>query len=78
MKKLYLSNADKKIAGVCGGLAEYFKVDSTIVRLAVVLVALLTAVVPVAVAYLIAWAIMPKHPTGRVDYEQGAEGPHIA
>lgn len=32
-KKLYLSQTDKKIAGVCGGLAEYLGIDSTIVRL---------------------------------------------
>ncbi len=32
-KKLYLSNTDKKISGVCGGLGEYFDVDSTLVRI---------------------------------------------
>ncbi len=32
-KKLYLSDRDKKIAGVCGGIAEYFEVDPTLVRL---------------------------------------------
>lgn len=62
MKKLYLSSTDKKLAGVCGGLAEYFEVDSTIVRLAVVLVAILTAVVPALLAYLVAWMIMPPKP----------------
>ena len=33
MKKLYLSDTDKKICGVCGGIAEYFDIDSTLVRL---------------------------------------------
>lgn len=33
-KKLYRSEKDKKIAGVCGGLAEYFDIDPTLVRLA--------------------------------------------
>jgi len=33
MKKLYLSNTDRKIAGVCGGLGEYFGIDPTIVRI---------------------------------------------
>lgn len=33
-KKFYLSSTDKKIAGVCGGLAEYFNIDSLIVRVA--------------------------------------------
>lgn len=32
-KKLYLSNTNKKIAGVCGGLAEYFEIDATIIRI---------------------------------------------
>jgi len=59
MKKLYLSQTDKKIAGVCGGLAEYMEVDSTIVRLVVVLLAIITGIVPFVVAYLVAWWIMP-------------------
>ncbi|MDY6313612.1 MAG: PspC domain-containing protein [Clostridia bacterium] len=33
MKKLYKSQTDRKICGVCGGIAEYFGIDSTIVRL---------------------------------------------
>ncbi len=37
MKKLYRSRKDKKLCGVCGGLAQYFEIDSTIVRLALVL-----------------------------------------
>lgn len=32
-KKLYKSSTDKKLAGVCGGIAEYFNIDSTLVRL---------------------------------------------
>jgi len=59
MKRLHLSSADKKIAGVCGGIAEYLEVDSTIVRLVVVLLALITAVIPVCVGYVIAWIITP-------------------
>ncbi|MBQ8300424.1 MAG: PspC domain-containing protein [Clostridia bacterium] len=34
MKKLYKSNNDRKLCGVCGGVAEYLNVDSTIIRLA--------------------------------------------
>jgi len=59
MKKLYRSTTDKKIGGVCGGLAEYMEVDPTIVRLATVVVALITAIFPVFIGYLIAWMIMP-------------------
>ena len=38
-KKLYKSNHDRKLAGVCGGLGEYFQIDSTIMRLIFVLLA---------------------------------------
>jgi len=62
MKRLYLSTADKKIAGVCGGLAEYLDVDSTVVRLATVVVAVITGVAPLVIGYLIAWFIIPKKP----------------
>ena len=37
VKKLYRSNSDRMIAGICGGLGEYFAVDSTLVRLIFVL-----------------------------------------
>jgi phage shock protein C len=62
-KQLTLSATDKKIAGVCGGIAEYLDVDPTIVRL--IWVAL--SVVPGgfiggAIAYLLAWIIIPKSP----------------
>jgi len=59
MKRLTLSATDKKIAGVCGGFAEYFNIDPTIVRIAVVVFALITALIPVSVGYLLAWIIMP-------------------
>jgi phage shock protein C len=60
MKRLSLSQTDKKLAGVCGGLAEYFEIDPTIVRLAVVIIAIFTAIIPIALAYVIAWMIVPE------------------
>jgi phage shock protein C len=60
MKRLRRSSTDRKIAGVCGGLAEYFEVDPTIVRLVVVAVALFTAVIPMLVGYLLSWMIIPR------------------
>jgi len=59
MKRLTLSSSDKKIAGVCGGLAEYLDLDPTIVRLITAVVAVITAVFPVLIAYLLAWLIIP-------------------
>ncbi|HCC08134.1 MAG TPA: PspC domain-containing protein [Clostridiales bacterium] len=57
-KKLSLSKTDVKIAGVCGGLAEYFGIDATLVRLGVILFTLAGGAG--IIFYLIAWAIMPK------------------
>ena len=53
-KKLHLSTSDKKVAGVCGGFAEYFGIDSTIVRI------ILLCYGVGLLAYLICWAVMPK------------------
>ena len=62
MKKLYLSDSDKKIAGVCGGIAETYEIDPSLVRIVFVLVCLLTAILPMVLTYLIAWMIIPKKP----------------
>lgn len=61
-KKLYRSHTDKKVAGVCGGIAEYFDVDSTVTRLAFVLFVVFAG--SGVLAYLIAWLIMPENPDG--------------
>lgn len=57
-RKLKLSRYDRKIAGVCGGLAEYFDVDSTVVRLIFALLAVLGGCG--ILAYLVCWAIIPR------------------
>ena len=57
-KKFYLSTTDKKIGGVCGGIAEYFEVDSLLVR-----VLFLVTILELGVglfAYLILWLLAPK------------------
>ena len=59
-KKLYKSNTDKKIAGVCGGIAEYFNIDATLVRLGWVVFSLLGG--SGLLAYIIAAIIMPARP----------------
>lgn len=59
-KKLYLSDTDKKIAGVCGGIAEYFSIDSTLVRLVFVLLAFVFGAT--VWAYIIACFVIPKKP----------------
>lgn len=59
MKQLHLSRKNKKIAGVCGGIAETYDIDPTLVRLVVVFLCFATAIIPVTLTYLVAWAIMP-------------------
>ncbi len=62
-KRLVRSVTDVKIAGVCGGVAEYLEVDPTLVRLVwVILVLLPVPVVPAILGYLVAWIVMPKAP----------------
>jgi phage shock protein C len=64
MKKLYLSKTDRKILGVCGGLSEMLKVDSTLTRLALVFLCLITGILPLIVTYIIAGIITPEKPQG--------------
>ena len=60
-RRLTLSATDRKIAGVCGGIATYFGIDATAVRLLwVILSILLGAGIGGVIAYLAAWLIMPK------------------
>lgn len=59
-KKLYKSKTDKKLCGVCGGLAEYLGIDSTVVRLILVLAILFAGVG--LLAYIIAALVMPFNP----------------
>jgi phage shock protein C len=60
MKRLHLSTTDKKISGVCGGIGETYDIDPTLIRLIVVLLCFVTAIIPIALTYIIAAFIMPK------------------
>jgi phage shock protein C len=61
-KKLYRSRNDKMLAGICAGLARYFELDPTLVRLGMVVAALISMGGGV-LFYLIAWLIVPQEPT---------------
>lgn len=62
-KQLTLSATDKKLAGVCGGLGKYLDVDSTVVRLIWVALSVVPGgFVGGALAYFLAWIIIPKAP----------------
>ena len=57
-KKLCLSSKSKILAGVCGGIAEYFRVDPTLIRIIWVLLTL-TTYGSLIIIYIVCWAIMP-------------------
>ena len=69
--KLYRSQNDQMIAGVCGGLPEYFGLDVSLVRLAAVLLAFLGG--HGILVYLLMWIIVPKAPSAYpVPHDQGS------
>ncbi len=61
-KKLHRSRRDKKIAGVCGGFADYLDVDPTLVRVVWLMTALFIG--SGFLAYIIAWIVMPAETPG--------------
>jgi phage shock protein PspC (stress-responsive transcriptional regulator) len=60
VKKLYRSRADKRVAGVCGGIAQYFDIDPVIVRLLWVFASLMAG--GGIILYIIAWIVIPLEP----------------
>jgi phage shock protein PspC (stress-responsive transcriptional regulator) len=54
------SRSDRKIAGVCGGLAKHFGLDPTYVRIGYVLLSILSAAFPGTLVYLILWWLVPE------------------
>src|SRR5258708_14269401 len=63
-RKLMRSSTDKKIAGVCAGLADYFDLDPTIVRVVWLLAVLLAGTG--GLAYLLLWVLLPLAPSGLI------------
>ena len=67
MKRLYKSNTDKKLDGVCAGIAEYFKIDPTLIRLAWVLFSLLGG--SGVLAYIICAIVIPRKDDEIIDID---------
>lgn len=59
IKKLFRSDSDKMIAGVCAGVAEYFGLDPTLVRLGYIILCIFTLFAGV-IGYLIMWLVIPR------------------
>ncbi|MDM5299566.1 PspC domain-containing protein [Bacillus pumilus] len=63
MKKLYRSASDRKIAGVVGGLAEYLKVDASLLRILTIILGFMTAFMPIFLVYFIWYLVVPEEGT---------------
>jgi len=59
-RRLRRSMANRQIAGVCGGLAEYFGLDPTLVRVGYCLLSVLSAAFPGLLVYIILWVLIPQ------------------
>ncbi|MEO5635030.1 MAG: PspC domain-containing protein [Candidatus Paceibacterota bacterium] len=72
MKKLYKSSTNKVISGVLGGVGEYYNTDPTLLKVAYLLLAVLTAVFPALVAYCVAVVVVPNKPASATAPEHAA------
>jgi phage shock protein C len=61
-RKLYRSRNKRQLAGVCGGLSEYFNIDVTLIRVLFVVFAVLGG--PGLLLYLVLWIVVPEQPLG--------------
>jgi phage shock protein C len=59
---LMRSRRDRKIGGVCAGLAEYLELDPTLVRILAAFLTLASGFFPGLIAYVLGWVIMPEEP----------------
>ena len=62
-RRLYRSRSDRKLAGVCGGLAQFFNLDPTLIRVLFVVLAVLGG--SGILIYLAMWIMVPKEPQSR-------------
>jgi len=69
MKRLYRSETNRQIAGVCGGIAEYFGIDVSLVRLAFLLATVLGG--PGIMLYIVMWVVVPEE--SQVQYQGKAK-----
>ena len=75
-KRLYRSRKERMVAGVCGGLAEYFDVDPTIIRLLVVALSILAGGSGVVI-YIVMAIVVPEEPVGAYKTQELAPTPPV-
>ncbi len=67
-RKIYRSRKDKILGGVCGGVAEYFDIDPTIVRLVAVLLFFAEGIG--LLLYIVSWFVIPERPGSTINYDE--------
>lgn len=67
MKKFYRSVTNRQLAGVCGGIGEYFNIDPTVVRVGYVLLSIFSAAFPGILAYILLAIIIPSRSSAEDD-----------
>lgn len=61
-KKLYRNRNDKMVSGVCAGIAGYFNIDSTLVRVIYAVLSVFTAFIPCLILYVVLAIVIPQEP----------------
>jgi phage shock protein C len=74
-KRLIRPRAERKIAGVCAGLAEFFDLDVTLVRVLWLVVTFFSGILPGVIGYIVAWIVMPEEPAA-LPVPQGYQAPN--
>lgn len=59
-KRLFRSKTDAMLAGVCGGIAEYFDLDPSLVRIAYIVLSVVSVAFPGILVYIILWIVIPE------------------
>ncbi len=68
--KLYRLSRGKMVAGICAGIADLYKFDVTLVRLAAVFITVITGVWPGVITYLVGWYLMPEYESAPSEEEK--------
>lgn len=74
-RKFQRSLEDRRVAGLFGGLGETFAIDPAYLRLAFILLAVLTGVVPALIGYVVGWLVTPEGPTQGAGQADGGDDP---
>ena len=77
-KRIYRSRTESMLAGLAGGLANYFEVDPTLVRLGFVGACILTAILPCLLIYIVGWIIVPLEPLPIVSGQASPPQTHVS